>query len=175
MRRKNDIVMIIRLKKGKGKPDVLTCIRSDGSTTWTRLRIPAQHDLVHYVVETTLGLRDSFYSLVASGVDITDFEKPKEQQTFQAPTEAVHTEFIVGLLQIEMVNGKPCDDFNSELRSMCEQNGCCIPDEIDATMIDTIRNRIGELLYQWHTTEPGGIFELSFDEDAPQYLASSNV
>ncbi len=158
--------MIIRLKKGKGKPDVLTCIRTDGSTTWTRLRIPAQHDLVHYVVETTLGLRDSFYSLVARGVDITDFEKPKEQQTFQPPTEAVQTEYIVGLLQMEMVNGKPSGDFGGELRSMCEQNDCSIPDEIDASTLDTIRKRTSELLYQWHTTEPGKTFELSFDEGA---------
>ena len=160
--------MIIRLKKGKGKPDVLTCIRSDGSTTWTQLRIPAQHDLVHYVVETTLGLRDSFYSLVAHGVDITDFEKPKEQQTFQTPIEAVHTEYIVGLLQIEMANGKPSDDFNAELRSMCEQNGCAVPTEINASTLDTIRKLASELLYQWHTTEPGKTFELSFDEGATE-------
>ena len=167
--------MIIRLKKGKGKPDVLTCIRSDGSTTWTRLRIPAQHDLVHYAVETTLGLRDSFYSLVARGVDITDFEKPNEQQTIQTPTEAIHTEYIVGLLQMELANSAPYEDFNAQLRSMCQQNDCSIPDKIDATMIDTIRKRTSGLLYQWHTTEPGETLELSFAEGAPQYAPSSTV
>ncbi len=160
--------MIIRLKKGKGKPDVLTCIRTDGSTTWTRLRIPAQHDLVHYVVETTLGLRDSFYSLVARGVDITDFEKPKEQQTFQTPTEAVQTEYIVGLLQMELANGAPYEDFNAQLRAMCEQNKFPAPPEIALEKIRRIYRAVGEILYEWQTIAPGQTFELTFDERQPQ-------
>lgn len=160
--------MIIRLKKGRGKPDVLTCIRSDGSTTWTRLRIPAQHDLVHYVVETTLGLRDSFYGLVARGVDITDFEKPKEQQTFQTPIEAIHTEYIVGLLQMELVNSAPYEDFNAQLRAMCEQNKFPVPPGITLDKIRRIRQAVGEILYEWQTIAPGQTFELTFDERQPQ-------
>ncbi|MEE8154426.1 MAG: hypothetical protein V3T53_05645 [Phycisphaerales bacterium] len=160
--------MIIRLKKGRGKPDVLTCIRSDGSTTWTRLRIPAQHDLVHYVVETTLGLRDSFYGLVARGVDITDFEKPKEQQTFQTPIEAVHTEYIVGLLQMELANGAPYEDFNAQLRAMCEQNRFSAPPEIEPEVIQRIRQAVSAILYEWQTVAPGQTFELTYNERQPQ-------
>ncbi len=103
MRRNNGIIMIIRFKKSPpNKPHALSCIRSDGSTTWTRLRVPVQHDLIHYVVETTLGLRDSFYGLLARGVNITDFEKPKAERTFDLTDEAVHTEYIVSLFQMEL-------------------------------------------------------------------------
>ena len=31
------------------------------------------HDLIHYVVETTLGYREAFFGLLAAGWDIQDF------------------------------------------------------------------------------------------------------
>ena len=56
--------MVIRFKKGKNrpkhKPDTLTCIRDDGSVTWTHLhRGFVQHDFAHYVVERTLSTHRS--------------------------------------------------------------------------------------------------------------------
>lgn len=166
--------MIIRFKKSQpNKPHALSCIRSGGTTTWTRLRLPVQHDLIHYAVETTLGLRDSFYGLLARGANITDFEKPKAERTFDLTDEAVHTEYIVSLFQMELSNGEPYEDFNAQLRAMCEQNDCSVPDEIDASMIDPIRRQVSELMYQWHTTEPGNTLELSFDELQPQMSTSA--
>lgn len=140
MRRNNGIDMIIRFKKSRSnEPHALSCIRSDGSTTWTRLRLPVQHDLIHYAVETTLGLRDSFYGLVAGGVDITDFEKPKAEQKFDLTVEAVHTEYMVGLFQMELTNGEPYEDFNAQLWAMCEQNRFSAPPEIAVEKIKRIR------------------------------------
>ena len=169
MRRNNGIAMIIRFKKSPpNKPHALSCIRSDGSTTWTRLRVPVQHDLIHYAVETTLGLRDSFYGLLARGVNITDFEKPKAERTFDLTDEAVHTEYIVGLFQMELSNGEPYEDFNAELRAMCEQNKFPAPPEIGPEKIRRIRQAVTEILYQWQTIAPGQTFELTFDELQPQ-------
>lgn len=60
--------MKIRFIKGKDKPNTLACIRADGSVTWSSLgRIPIHHDLTHYAVETTLGLKNSFFGLLAKG------------------------------------------------------------------------------------------------------------
>ena len=49
----------LRLQKGRDGPDVLVCVRADGTRTWHRLHraIPV-HDLTHYAFETTLGLRE---------------------------------------------------------------------------------------------------------------------
>ncbi len=165
--------MIIRFKKSPpNKPHALSCIRSDGSTTWTRLRVPVQHDLIHYAVETTLDLRDSFYGLLARGVNITDFEKPKAQRTFALTDEAVHTEYIVGLFQMELSNGEPYEDFNAELRAMCGQNRFSAPPEIALEKIERIRQAVSEILYDWQTIEPGQTFELKFDERQPQKSAT---
>ncbi len=58
--------VLIRFKKGKNqhkhKPDTLTCIRDDGSVTWTHIqRGFVQHDFAHYVVETTFGFQNAFF------------------------------------------------------------------------------------------------------------------
>ena len=169
MRRKNGIIMTIRFKKSRpNKPHALSCIRRDGSTTWTRLRVPVQHDLIHYAVETTLGLRDSFYGLLARGMNITDFEKPKAERTFDLTDETVHTEYIVGLFQMELSNGSPYKDFNAELQAMCAQNKFSAPREIEPEEIERIRQAVSEMLYQWQAIEPGQTFELTFDELQPQ-------
>ena len=81
--------LLIRITKGKGKPDTLTCRRPNGSSTWARCPGPAQHDLIHYAVETVLGLKHSFYSLVAQGYDIADFEVPGARKALNLPDEAV--------------------------------------------------------------------------------------
>ena len=80
--------MVIRFKKGKNrskhKPDTLTCIRDDGSVTWTYLHHEfALQDLAHYVVETTLGLENAFLGLIAKGYDIPDFNQPKAERPFE--------------------------------------------------------------------------------------------
>lgn len=91
------MIMKILLNKGIGKPNTLVCTRDDGSTSITRLNIPAEHDLCHYVVETTLGFRDAFYGLVAGVMEIQDFNAPGTAMTL--PREALYAEFIVGLFR----------------------------------------------------------------------------
>ncbi len=78
---------------------MLTCVRDDGRTTWMVLRQGAffrRHDLLHYAVESTLGLRESFYGLVAAGWNLDEFARP--DVTSRLPREAIMTEFIVNFL-----------------------------------------------------------------------------
>lgn len=65
--------MIIRYTKGQDKGDSIACFREDGSATWARANVGVRHDLIHYVVETTLGLQEAFYGLLAAGWDMHDF------------------------------------------------------------------------------------------------------
>lgn len=44
--------------------DVLTCIRANGSRTWTKLHAAFPiHDMTHYAVETEIGAKDGFFGL----------------------------------------------------------------------------------------------------------------
>lgn len=49
--------MRVHIKKGRDGRPTLTCIRADGSRTWSRVHpfFPL-HDLTHYAVESVLGL-----------------------------------------------------------------------------------------------------------------------
>ena len=73
--------MVIRIKKGTDGRTALSCTRADGTTTWQRQQggqaaFFPKHDLTHYAVETTLGLRQGFYGLVSTGWDFSDFGSP---------------------------------------------------------------------------------------------------
>ena len=66
------MAMRIELEKRSEGGAVLRCIRGDGTSSWQRhdgqqAAFFPFHDLTHYAVEQTLGLRDGFFGLVAAG------------------------------------------------------------------------------------------------------------
>lgn len=156
--------MIIRFKKGKNqskhKPDTLTCIRDDGSTTWTYLhRGFAIQDFAHYVVETTLGYQHSFFGLVAKGYDIPDFNQPKASRPFEIPEEAINTEVIVGLLQTDLLeslrgNADPCE--------LLRDYGALLPVKITEAQLEIMQQKLQALLQKWHDLQPGASMALQF-------------
>lgn len=153
--------MLIRLTKGKDKPHTLACVRDDGTSTWARLNIPPQHDLVHYAVETVLGLESSFYGLLARGWNIPDFEDREARKALEGSPEGVRTEYIVGLLQTELADGAEVEDFNAELRRMCGGRDVP-PPEISPEDLRAIRAEVRRLLGLWLRLEPGAALELRF-------------
>ncbi len=155
--------MIIRLSKGDIKRDTLTCIRSDESTTWTHLHPNMfQHDLMHYAVETTLGLQESFFGQVASGIDINEFNKPAKQRGTEIPVEAIQTEYIVGLLQVELSDGAALEDFNDQLQKSLATKNIPIPEQLTNSALDKIRTKFKQLLRQWEALQPGDYLELLY-------------
>lgn len=104
----------IHLVKRAGKRALLRCVRADGSETMAEMVVGAEHDLAHFVVESTLGFRRGFYGMLAGGRNIEDFDVAGATRVVEIPAEAVVTEFIVGLLQAER-RGEAFNDFNGEL------------------------------------------------------------
>ena len=92
MRRNNGIDMIIRFKKNPStKPHALSCSRSDGSTTWTRLRLPVQHDLIHYAVEKIERIRLAMCTILYEWQTVTPgqtFELTFDERQPQMSTHA---------------------------------------------------------------------------------------
>jgi hypothetical protein len=157
--------MTIRFTKGRNKPDTLTCRRDDGSCTWAALNLPAGHDLGHYAIETTLGFRDAFFGLLASGWDIQDFGRvdPKTGRKPAIPPEAIQAEALAGLLDMERRSAHPpaYDIFLEMLVSACAGLGLPAP-ALDAAQLEAIRGRHAALLRQWTEAAEGTSLELDF-------------
>jgi hypothetical protein len=150
--------MVIRFTKGQGKEDTLACFRDDGSTTWERARVGVLHDLIHYVVETTLGYREAFYGLLAAGWDIQDFGEvdPHTGLKRVIPVEAGKTEAIVGLLQMDIMG---LGGFEEGEATLAEWK---LP-RIAPETLEQIRSEVRALHQQWEAVPPGGHMELVFE------------
>ncbi|MYC76089.1 hypothetical protein F4X10_10050 [Candidatus Poribacteria bacterium] len=156
--------MVIRFKKGKNrskhKPDTLTCIRDDGSVTWTHLhRGFVQHDLAHYVVERSLGCENAFFGLVAKGYDIPDFSEPKAERPFEIPEEAIDTEPIVALLQADLLEGL---GYSGDSNGIFQDHAASLPIGITDEQLERMRQELRGLLRRWHDLQPGESMTLQF-------------
>jgi hypothetical protein len=96
---------------------VLRCVRSDGSVTWQKQESRhaaffALHDLTHFAVESTLGLRSGFSGLIAKGWEIE--ETTGKSSRGPLPNEVREVEYIVGALDSERAAGAiwSGEDFN---------------------------------------------------------------
>lgn len=153
--------MVIYFKKGKHqwkrKPHTLTCVRDDGSVTWTQLpRGIVQHDFAHYVIETTLGLKNAFLGLVAKGYDIPDFNQPKAKRPFEIPKEAINIEPIVALLQADML------DDGTEPNGIFRDYSASLPINVTDAQLTVMRQGLQKLLQQWRDLQPGESMTLQF-------------
>ncbi|PYS52509.1 MAG: hypothetical protein DMG13_15990 [Acidobacteria bacterium] len=158
--------MRIQFTKRADGTVIRRCLRPDGSATWERHEKHADffsfHDLTHYAVETTLGLRIGFYGLIADGWDISDTTGKGKRG--KPPPGAVVVEHIVGLLAQErggLIPTLSAREFNAQLNEMAGSD----PDRqpLSEEQLVRVRNRIQELHSQWRKVSPGSTLELTFD------------
>ena len=147
---------------------VLRCVRRDGSATWQRHEKHASffsyHDLRHFAVETTLGLRKGFYGLIADGWDIADTTGKGARGKLSA--SSVFVEHIVGLFERERVGGAlplSASEFNAQIDAMIGTD----PErpKFTDTELTAVRNRTEELHKQWAGIPVGSTLELTFNRD----------
>lgn len=162
---------IIFAKRADGLAS-LRCVRNDGSETWSSTKQPAMviHDLIHYVVETELGLHRAFYGLVAEGYDISSFSQPGSQrpealQPARLPKEAHQAEILVGLLQTERSDGVEYPRFAATLVKVCILKNVPPPSLSDTTL-DNIRTRTTQLWHQWQALTEEETLSLEFNPDS---------
>jgi hypothetical protein len=159
--------MLIRFTKGKrdGKPDVLTCVRDDGSTSWMPERPGfVEHDLAHYAVETTFGYRLGFFGLVASGWELSSEHfgrDPKTREPLPWPDPSVPVEpveYVVSLLQRERGGLFEESDFHTAMELY---TGGVAPVFTEDRLAEA-RARLRELCDRWEAVPGGDTLELSF-------------
>jgi hypothetical protein len=161
--------MIIHFKKGKKGIDILECHRPDGSMTWTRVRPRLMaHELLHYAVETTFGIRNGFFGLLQAGHGIEEFETDRSRRKTELlpanlPVEAQVSEIIVGVMQTEI--NEPMEDLRGEIRKILTLRG--IPFEaLDRLDFEKGRVIFRRLYDQWNRLEPGEQLTLEFESGA---------
>jgi hypothetical protein len=154
----------VEITKRSDGAGVLRCIRDDGSVTWQKqtnrhAAYFALHDLTHFAVETTLGLRRGFFGLIAEGWDIE--ETTGKGARGPLPPEAGEAEMIVGLFSAERAGGViwTVDEFH-ESAAMTGARTLTFDE------IVRVKKKRSELFQQWSAVEPGATLELHFEAAA---------
>jgi len=159
--------LAITLTRGKDAQDVLAVTRADGSCTWSRQGQPFMsfHDLAHYVVESTLGMQNGFYGLVAQGWDITTFaDKTKSKDI---PAEAIWVEHAVSMLMLHNSQGPlTAAEFNDAIAQEAAARGEHFLRPITQAELEAMTTLLNELHYKWRKLAPGERIELRFEPAA---------
>ncbi len=159
--------MIIQFKKHRSKANTLSCIRADGSLTWTSMYPGIEaHDLGHYAVETTMKFQNAFYGLVAKGSNIEDFELPREERPTEVvpdnlSAEALISEHLVNLLMVKAQQPEAIRLLPS-LQKILKDNAIPFPTTLNEQKMTEIWELFLKLLQQWQTLAVGEILELEF-------------
>ena len=150
----------------------LNCFRDDGTNTWYRPKPQhashfALHDLTHYAVESELADRDGFFSLVASGWAIEDFEN--SSTTDESLTmDARIIEWLVGQLDAERASFAtwPAQLFNQHYQLYAKLRNLDSEFEIQQAQLERIREQRDELIRKWEAISQGEIMELAFPQNS---------
>jgi len=145
------------------KKHIISCKRTDGSVTWMQCDdFFVHHDLMHYAVETIMHYRNAFYGMLESGIDISDFELPKEKRTFNYSSEALHSETLVGLINTELSQGN-FEDMQQVTREMYELNYPSVTaPELSPELVTRIKEKYQELVLYWMKLVPNEKLTLQF-------------
>lgn len=158
--------MHIRFKKCSGRYDAMTCDRLDGSSI--RCPMPKQgilpHDVVHFVVEDTLDLRQGFYGLIAAGINFPTGEPPWNADEFDLPdlTEALQAESLVECFQAELWSGSTeHKSFREILQITCAQRKVEAPLLTD-NQIEDVRSRLQSFTETWNALPVGSSIDVQW-------------
>ena len=143
--------MLITINRKKGNQITMLITRDNGSQTWTQVNpnlLP--HEIGHYVVEKQLEFKNAFFGLINSGVDIHEFESHESRNANpllqQLSEEALQTEHIVNLLQIEFLQQTDPDQLLPELTDILNIQGISFPEGLTNQKLSMIRQEYTQIL-----------------------------
>ena len=158
---RQEIKMKIEIRKYSSKPNMLVCVREDGSTAWqsygNQSNFFPYHDLTHFVVETELGFWEGFYGMISAGRSI-------EETGVDVPDGAQVAESLAGLLSTVGAQGAMTFE---EVKAVVDQQLADIglpPVELSEVQLSIVRTRCAELFLQWQELEDGDSLRLDFPD-----------
>lgn len=165
--------MQILVTKGE-RADWIEARRGDGSVERENVphKGPIAHDLVHFAVETGLGMDRGFWGMIAGGhspqqiVEIAKAAGHASAKRAATPdpkfVQAIQVERIVESFEAESWSG---GNDNNSLRAMaeagCDQSLVACPDLANEDL-DRVRSRLGELAGQWSALAVGETLTLDW-------------
>lgn len=146
--------------------DTLTCIRPDGSTTWSEMARQGilPHEAFHFVVERALGWRDAFFGRIARGENIADvitlLHSPKIESSKNA--QGVQCEALIECLQADQWGGASDPvTFAEKLIATCRRRHVPPPD-INADELTLVRTALREFGAAWRPLPSGQSLERTY-------------
>jgi len=162
---KDIVVKIVATKQGKSdRYDLLRCVRRDGSDATTKM--PRQgvlaHDLIHYVVESTLLYEYGFLGLVAKGSDLAyAMERTHDLDNKEIGEQAIHAEAIVESLQAQLWAGLfDAQQFLDGLTAACAARRHSVPNLAMLDSHEELYQRVIALGERWQEVPYFGSLEL---------------
>jgi hypothetical protein len=137
--------------------DWIHVVRADGTEArWRPPRGPGiPHDLLHYLVETELGLRRGFWGLVAEGVDFEALNaKTKNPAQAGLPgdvTELLWSEAVAGALMLSLMAPELEADACLEQAAHNSAKWAIEPPRVDAPAFRRLQERLDELTREWRS------------------------
>ena len=148
---------------GGGK-DWVYVLRDDGTPLrwpWPSYGTELPHDLLHYVVETRLGVRRGFWGLVADGVNFGFVSRAADQiHAGAAPAPGTDPDVdVVELVQVECVaralDGDTDADCLARARRSCAEHEVPVPEMLTAESLGLLRAEVRDLAARWRALAAG--------------------
>jgi hypothetical protein len=156
--------MEILITKNTSKDHVLSCKRKDGTVTWIHVsNFFILHDLCHYSIETILSLKKAFFGMLGKGIDITEFDLPKDQRTIELTSEALFAEHLVNLIVIDHTQGR-MDNLIEIFKETYNDAGSELLNIINEEKLQSIRDNYAALLQKWDIVPETESLNLIFEE-----------
>ncbi|MDH5182626.1 MAG: hypothetical protein OEX12_01930 [Gammaproteobacteria bacterium] len=158
--------MNIAFRKREGAYSQLICTRDDGSRSESlfpnKRAIP--HELIHYVVEKTLGLHRAFYGLVANGAAIAYHKEHNHPLTkkHQDITQNWQSELLVEAIQTTALeHGGSIENFYKVLERLCVDRNIPVP-KMNAPQLQAICVELQQYHHKWNSIDCNHQLDVSF-------------
>jgi len=160
--------LTIRLTKISDDRHRLEIVRADGSAEGVELETRSflVHDLIHYAVESTAGLRDSFWGQLASGRTFADLHdavamRPGERRGTIAG-EAGETETIVGIFTGMAMGRTTPEATHAAIEDVFEVHQRALPPWLTFAFATEVAEKLRRLRGEWKALPYGRTMELVF-------------
>ena len=151
------------IKQRSGKYDTVELHRGDGRIE--RLENPKQglapHDMIHVLVEQTLGLRQGFIGMVLSGLPMAMTDQPRERENAGLyGIEAKQSESLVECVQAAVWDSTPvsAEYFREQVRITCAMREIPAP-ELDDKTVASLIERVRAASQEWGALPVGESME----------------
>ena len=152
--------MLVRVTKKADGRHRLTVVHDDGTVSQGRV-VPGlgpdaiPHDLLHALVERTLGFKRGVFGMIGTGLEIAELLDPARKETNKSEQELMLSEVITTILQGEAAYvGLGEHTFADRLRDQCNEHGLAVP-TIAGDDLRDLRALHDEYQWRWQALADG--------------------